>query len=236
HSPIAQGAGGKRSITDDGSGSRSKKQQYRCPYCEKVFARPSALDTHIRSHTGEKPYKCGFSGCSKGFSVHSNMRRHEKSHYKFPSARLHKAKPAKDTHHQRRKSRPSEIQVAPVELQQFDSIAIPSTPASSYLFGSPLGCVPLSPEVCTPSSAVAQLPNFLLPNLVLPQLTSQALGLVNGLHYGLPPGIVLPNRRSSMDAGMLWASQSYGLPIPRIPEYVPQASTALSHPAFLAGF
>ncbi|KAI8969931.1 hypothetical protein BDF20DRAFT_791682, partial [Mycotypha africana] len=54
--------------------------KYVCPQCNKRFSRPSSLKTHTYSHTGEKPYVCGFPTCNKKFSVQSNMRRHMKVH------------------------------------------------------------------------------------------------------------------------------------------------------------
>ncbi|ORX83762.1 hypothetical protein K493DRAFT_161244, partial [Basidiobolus meristosporus CBS 931.73] len=53
---------------------------YRCTYCKKRFARPSSLNTHIYSHTGEKPFQCKEDGCNRRFSVLSNLRRHAKLH------------------------------------------------------------------------------------------------------------------------------------------------------------
>jgi hypothetical protein len=63
---------------------RSRKQEVKrhtCYDCPKAFLRPSALVTHIRSHTGEKPFVCPFKSCHrsqpvKGFGVKSNMTRH----------------------------------------------------------------------------------------------------------------------------------------------------------------
>jgi uncharacterized Zn-finger protein len=48
-----------------------------CKVCSRSFARPSALTTHIRTHTGERPYGCSLLGCGKTFNVKSNCTRHE---------------------------------------------------------------------------------------------------------------------------------------------------------------
>ncbi|CAG7936369.1 unnamed protein product [Penicillium salamii] len=50
--------------------------QYECKSCNRFFSRPSALNIHFRSHTGEKPFHCPKIGCNRAFSVLSNMRRH----------------------------------------------------------------------------------------------------------------------------------------------------------------
>ncbi|ORX59624.1 hypothetical protein DM01DRAFT_1282225, partial [Hesseltinella vesiculosa] len=60
------------------NGSTPKK--YECHLCTKKFTRPSSLNTHIYSHTGEKPFKCPVEGCGRHFSVVSNLRRHAKIH------------------------------------------------------------------------------------------------------------------------------------------------------------
>ncbi|CAO3676143.1 unnamed protein product [Umbelopsis vinacea] len=54
--------------------------RYACPYCQKLFSRPSSLRIHTYSHTGEKPFQCLHPGCDRKFSVQSNMRRHLRVH------------------------------------------------------------------------------------------------------------------------------------------------------------
>ncbi|KIP09882.1 hypothetical protein PHLGIDRAFT_296537 [Phlebiopsis gigantea 11061_1 CR5-6] len=52
------------------------KKRYPCGECGKRFERPSSLETHMHSHTGERPFKCTYHGCEKMFSTRSNMQRH----------------------------------------------------------------------------------------------------------------------------------------------------------------
>lgn len=55
-------------------------KKHACNVCGKRFTRPSSLQTHSYSHTGEKPFKCDYQGCGRHFSVVSNLRRHKKIH------------------------------------------------------------------------------------------------------------------------------------------------------------
>lgn len=52
----------------------------RCSICQKQFKRPSSLQTHMYSHTGEKLFKCPWPECGKLFLVKSNMTRHHRLH------------------------------------------------------------------------------------------------------------------------------------------------------------
>jgi hypothetical protein len=56
------------------------QKKHKCKVCDKRFTRPSSLQTHMYSHTGEKPYACEVEGCGRHFSVVSNLRRHKKVH------------------------------------------------------------------------------------------------------------------------------------------------------------
>ncbi|CAD7684143.1 unnamed protein product [Nyctereutes procyonoides] len=55
-----------------------KPGKYICQYCSRPCAKPSVLQKHIRSHTGERPYPCG--PCGFSFKTKSNLYKHRKSH------------------------------------------------------------------------------------------------------------------------------------------------------------
>lgn len=61
---------------------RERKPQrpgkYVCSYCGRACAKPSVLQKHIRSHTGERPYPC--APCGFSFKTKSNLYKHRKSH------------------------------------------------------------------------------------------------------------------------------------------------------------
>lgn len=55
-----------------------KPGKYVCSYCGRACAKPSVLQKHIRSHTGERPYPC--VPCGFSFKTKSNLYKHRKSH------------------------------------------------------------------------------------------------------------------------------------------------------------
>ncbi|XP_054282725.1 sal-like protein 3 isoform X1 [Macrosteles quadrilineatus] len=81
--------GGKSmSPYDSKTGGRNEPFfKHRCRYCGKVFGSDSALQIHIRSHTGERPFKCNV--CGSRFTTKGNLKVHFQRHTsKFPHIKM----------------------------------------------------------------------------------------------------------------------------------------------------
>ncbi|KAB0791436.1 hypothetical protein PPYR_03236 [Photinus pyralis] len=61
----------------------SGEKPNKCPFkgCTKAFSRLENLKIHQRSHTGERPYLCQFSSCKKSFSNSSDRAKHQRTHF-----------------------------------------------------------------------------------------------------------------------------------------------------------
>jgi len=58
------------------------ERPFECPAtdCHKKFARPDSLATHLKTHATNRPYYCPVSGCGKSFFHPRSLRKHEASH------------------------------------------------------------------------------------------------------------------------------------------------------------
>lgn len=71
--------GGGAGVTGSGAGSTGKKKKDEaCEFCGKQFRNSSNLTVHRRSHTGERPYRCGL--CNYACAQSSKLTRHMKTH------------------------------------------------------------------------------------------------------------------------------------------------------------
>lgn len=53
-------------------------KKFMCNICPKSFRMMSTLKDHVRTHTGDKPYKCTI--CGRGFSQNTNLKQHLRRH------------------------------------------------------------------------------------------------------------------------------------------------------------
>jgi len=58
------------------------ERPFECPAtdCCKKFARPDSLATHLKTHSANRPYYCPIPGCGKSFFHPRSLKKHEASH------------------------------------------------------------------------------------------------------------------------------------------------------------
>ncbi|KAJ2939988.1 hypothetical protein O0L34_g6697 [Tuta absoluta] len=66
-----------------GSKGKGEKEKFpmQCQFCEKVINTPSYYKIHLRTHSGERPFKCYI--CGRGFITSSKMHRHVLTHPEY---------------------------------------------------------------------------------------------------------------------------------------------------------
>ncbi|KAI5770461.1 ZNF831-like protein [Gulo gulo luscus] len=60
--------------------------KYLCPHCGRDCLKPSVLEKHIRSHTGERPFPC--ATCGIAFKTQSNLYKHRRTQTHLNHSRL----------------------------------------------------------------------------------------------------------------------------------------------------
>lgn len=163
------------SFKSDGKGRNEPFFKHRCRYCGKVFGSDSALQIHIRSHTGERPFKCNV--CGSRFTTKGNLKVHFQRHtQKFPHIHMN----------------PNPI---PEHLDKFYPALLPPLPPGQQPPLSPppqsQSQMPEPPETADASrlNRLIQPPPMNLPFPPIPGLPAslQALQALPGLPFLRPP-------------------------------------------------
>ncbi|KAI8352545.1 hypothetical protein B0O80DRAFT_369788, partial [Mortierella sp. GBAus27b] len=58
------------------------ERPFKCnvPGCDKKFSRPDSLTTHTKTHSNIRPYICSVEGCPKAYYHARSLKKHELAH------------------------------------------------------------------------------------------------------------------------------------------------------------
>lgn len=138
--------------------------KHRCRYCGKVFGSDSALQIHVRSHTGERPFKCNI--CGNRFTTKGNLKVHFQRHaQRFPHVKMN---PNPVPEQQDKLFPPLLAQLGELDNEN----PAPTGPPNPF---APLLTTP-GPSPTIPSQIPFGLPAHLLSNAPAPLFPSPLLG------------------------------------------------------------
>ena len=65
--------------------SHTGDRPYKCHFdgCNKSFTTSYSQKSHIRTHTNERPYTCTVDACGKGFKTSGDLQKHRRTHTGF---------------------------------------------------------------------------------------------------------------------------------------------------------